>query len=202
MAYSAFAGWSAPNPAADAPRLPYIPRTVAGSPWLLRAATAVDEPAIRALIRAERMNPTRLHYAGFIVACIGPVVVGAAQIRRHRDGSREFGSLVVAQGCRGRGIGTALLRTLLAQGHDRLHVITGRAGAGAYERLGFRRVPGGALPRAVRLNLRIGQLAGIVGRLRGRRPQELWALERPEQPAKAPLAAAWPRAIFALGPAE
>lgn len=149
--------------------------------WTLRRATPDDEPHIRALVRAERLNPTGLDHAAFHVVSFGPMVVGAAQIRRHRDGSNEFASLVVAPAFRGRGIGGALIRTLVAQERQRLHVITTPHGARTYERLGFRRVPGRTAPAAVRRNLRIGQLAGALSRLRGQTPLALWVLERPSR---------------------
>jgi len=152
-----------------------------GTPWTLRRALPDDEPRIRALVRAERMNLNGLRWPAFIVACAGLLVVGAAQIRLHRDGSREFASLVVDPRFRGRGIGKALISTLLAQETCRLHVITSRKGVPAYERHGFHRVPARAAPRIIRRHLRIGQLAGEYGRLRGRKPLGLCVLERPEQ---------------------
>lgn len=174
---------SAPAGGAD-PRLDpgASPLPPGGPAWTLRPATPADEPAIRALVRAERLNPTGLTHPTFIVACVGPLVVGAAQIRRHRDGSRELGSLVVAPTMRGRGIGKALIHTLLEQNPGRLHVITGRKGFAAYQRLGFRLVPGHDAPAAIRRNLWIGQFVGLVMRLRGRRPLGLRALERPAPP--------------------
>lgn len=149
--------------------------------WTLRRAGPDDEPRIRALVRAERLNPTDLRFPTFIVACVDERVVGAAQIRLHRDGSRELGSLVVAPAFRRRGIGTALICSLLAQESRQLHVITGHAGVPTYERHGFRQVPGRSVPRIIRRNLRIGQFVGHCRRLRGVQPLGLCVLERPEQ---------------------
>ena len=162
---------------------PPRPMEAAALGWTLRRARPEDEPRIRALVRAERLNPTDLRFPAFLVACMGGMVVGAAQIRLHRDGSREFGSLVVAPPFRGQGIGSALIRSLLAQESGRLHVITGRAGVPTYERHGFVRVPARRVPRAIWRNLRIGQFMGHWGRLRGREPLGLCVLERPEQSA-------------------
>lgn len=168
--------------AADDTRFAPIPAPipVTGADWTLRRARPDDEPAIRALVRAEALNPTDLRYPAFVVACTGERVVGAAQVRLHRDGSREFGSLVVAPSHRGRGIGTALIGTLLAQENRRLHVITGRANISIYERHGFRCVPGRSVPWQVRRNLRIGQFVGHLRRLGGRVPLGLCVLERAE----------------------
>jgi amino-acid N-acetyltransferase len=160
---------------------------------ILRRATPEDEPQIRTLVRAEKLNPTGLHYPAFHVVSFEGMIVGAAQIRRHRDGSREFGSLVVAPDFRGRGIGRALIHALLSQERERLHVITTPGGAKSYERLGFRRVPGRAAPAAVWRNLRIGQLVGVLSRLRGRRPLRLCVLERPAREWLLPQPAFVPR---------
>ncbi len=41
-------------------------------------------------------------------------MIGASQIRRHKDGSRELGSVVVARPWRGRGVSAEIIGTLLA----------------------------------------------------------------------------------------
>lgn len=151
------------------------------SDWILRRAAPDDEPQIRALVRAETLNPTAIDWPGFQVVCMDRRVIGAAQIRLHRDGSREFGSLVVAPDFRGHGIGQALIRLLVSQERERLHVITTPRAAHAYERMGFLRVPDRTVPFGVRRNLRIGQVAGVLNRLRGRTPLPLCVLERPAQ---------------------
>lgn len=172
-----------------------IENPFAGVPdWVLRRATPEDEAQIRALVRAEKLNPTGINYPTFHVVSFDGTIVGAAQIRRHRDGSREFGSLVVAPDFRGRGIGRALTHALLAQERGRLHVITTPQGAATYQRLGFRRVSGWVAPPAIRRNLWIGRLVGVLNRLRGRKPLGLRVLERPvlarpfAQPAISPAA--------------
>lgn len=168
---------------------------LAGVPdWILRPALPEDEAQIRALVRAEKLNPTGIAFPTFHVVSVAGTIVGAAQIRRHRDGSREFGSLVVAPDFRGCGIGRALIHALLARERGRLHVITSRHGAKTWERLGFRRVSGWAAPPAIRRNLLIGRAFGLLARLRGRRPLGLRVLERPmlagpfAQPATSPAA--------------
>ena len=162
------------------------------SGWLVRRAKRPDEEQIRALVHAERLNPTGLNYPAFHVVSVGPAIIGAAQIRRHPDGSREFASLVVAPAFRGMGIGRVLINTLLSQERERLHVITSRKCAATYERLGFTRVKARNAPASVRRNLRMGQLVGAMGRLLGRQPLELCVLERPPQiyrPSPAPAGA-------------
>lgn len=162
--------------------------------WTLRRATLEDEPQIRALVRAEKLNSKGIDHPAFHVVSMDGLIVGAAQIRRHRDGSNEFGSLVVAPAFRGRGIGRALVRTLVSQERERLHVITTPQDAKTYEALGFHRVPGRMVPFGVRRTLRIGQLIGVLNRLRGCRPLGLCVLERPARMWLLPQPAFVPRA--------
>lgn len=148
-------------------------------PFVLRAARPSDGGEIRALVRSERLNPLDLHHAAFVVAAVGPTVIGAVQIRHHADGSRELGSLVVAPAWRGRGVATALVEARLAGVSERVHLVTRRASAGLYARWGFRPAPRASLPAAIRRNLWMGQLASIWALLRGLRPRGLVALARP-----------------------
>lgn len=187
LAYSALPDHGDPRRRTDRPDAPSFPAGADGSGWTLRRARPDDEPRIRALVRAERLNPTNLRFPTFLVASIGDMVVGAAQIRLHRDGSREFGSLVVAPPFRGRGIGSALIDSLLAGESCRLYVIAGRSWVQTYERHGFRPVPARHAPRLVRRNLRMGQFVGQCNLLRGRTSLGLCVLARPEQSAFGPL---------------
>ena len=99
-----------------------------------RRATEHDQRAIRALVRGERLNPTRINWPNFLVAAMADRVVGAAQIRRHSDGSRELGSLVVAKDLRGHGIVSRLIDTLLADEREPIWMITPESHARIYAR--------------------------------------------------------------------
>jgi amino-acid N-acetyltransferase len=144
----------------------------------LRPATAADQAAIRALVRGERLNPHGLDWPRFLLATIGPVVVGAVQMRLHADGSRELASLVVARDFRGHGLAGRLVECLLASHTGPVHVITARANARHYTRWCFRAVPALRTPASVRRNFCLGQLAGVIALLRGRTPRRLVVLER------------------------
>jgi amino-acid N-acetyltransferase len=158
----------------------------------LRPATPADELEITALVRAERLNPTGLHWSNFTVA-VGEdgFIVGAVQLRRHADGSRELGSFVVVDDARGRGIGGRLIDVLLKHAHDPsnmpVHMITASAHAGHYRRWGFRPIEPQQAPRAVRFNYRMGRLARVLSFLRGEPPRPLVILERSSSAAHEPL---------------
>ena len=115
---------------------------------VLRRATERDHQAIRALVRSERLNPTGINWPNFMVAAAKGRVIGAVQIRKHTDGSRELGSLVVAKEARSQGIASRLIDTLLADDRKPIWLITAAANAGAYSRWGFEQIEVRAAPCA------------------------------------------------------
>ncbi len=143
-----------------------------------RRATEHDRPAIKALMRGERVNPTGINWPNFLVAAKADRIVGAAQIRHHSDGSRELGSLVVAKDVRGYGIASRLIDTLLADEREPIWMITPEAHASVYARWGFEPIEPSAAPVKVRFNWRIGSLARIVSFLRRLPRRRLVILER------------------------
>ena len=145
----------------------------------IRAATPTDEPIIRAMARTERVKPTGLDWPNFVVATEGDAIVGAAQMRKHADGTRELGSLMVRQDKRGRAIAARLIDTLLARETRPVFMITGRDFAAHYERWGFARKQPGEVPASIRRNFRMGCIGGgIVSLLKGRKPRRLAIFER------------------------
>lgn len=143
-----------------------------------RRATEHDQRAIRALVRGERLNPTGTNWPNFMVAAMAGRIVGAAQIRRHSDGSRELGSLVVARDLRGQGIVSRLIDALLADEREPVWMITPASHAGIYARWGFREIEPSAAPVRVRFNWRLGSLARIVSFVRRLPRRRLVILER------------------------
>lgn len=82
----------------------------------IRPATAQDQSAINRLVRAARLNPVNVRWVNFAVAEEAGTIAGVGQVRPHSDGSRELASLAVAPEYRRRGIGSQLVRALMA-GH-------------------------------------------------------------------------------------
>ncbi|MFZ5672831.1 MAG: GNAT family N-acetyltransferase [Pseudomonadota bacterium] len=149
----------------------------------IRRAVAEDEPAIQAMVRRERLNPHHLHFCNFAVAVIGDELIGASQIRHHRDGSRELGSVVVAPAWRGCGISARIIGFLLEDEVNTVHAITRRRHAHHYERWGFTAIPPRQAPGPIRLNFRIGDTIGtVMALLQRRRVNRLLILRRPGQP--------------------
>lgn len=144
----------------------------------IRPAREQDQEAIRALVCGERLNPNGIHWPNFLVAEDHRGVVGAVQMRKHRDGSRELGSLVVAKEARGEGIAARLIDALIGPEAGRVQMVTGRAFASHYERWGFRRIAPRAASPSVRRNYWLGSLAFIISLVKRRRPQRLVILDR------------------------
>lgn len=144
--------------------------SIAHPDYVIRKALANEQEAICTLVRSERLNPHHLHFENFAVAVRGGELIGASQIRRHRDGSRELGSVVVARGWRGHGIAAEIIGTLLKSETGTIYVITRRKHADHYAGWGFEVVPPRTAPRAIRFNYRAGSLIGTVMALLHRRP--------------------------------
>jgi N-acetylglutamate synthase-like GNAT family acetyltransferase len=135
----------------------------------IRPATADDQQKILALARGERVKPFGLHWQNFIVAETDKRLVGAVQIRTHRDGSLELGSLVVETASRGQGIAARLIERLLADRPQRVLMITGRKYADHYVRWGFKPIAPALAPPCIRLNYWLGHFGGRVMSLFQRR---------------------------------
>ena len=144
----------------------------------IRRATEQDQQAIRALVRSERLNPTGLDWANFLVAAIDSRIIGAVQMRKHSDGSRELGSLVVTKAARGRGIASRLIEALLAEDRAPVWMIMSEPYANSYARWGFKRIEPRTAPGKVRRNHLMGSLARIIFFVMRRPLRRLVILER------------------------
>jgi amino-acid N-acetyltransferase len=144
----------------------------------IRRATPGDQPVIRALVHSERLNPTDLKWSNFMVAADKLDVVGAIQMRRHSDGSRELGSLVVAKRLRGKGIAKRMIDALLAGEPGPVWMITVDAFADTFKRWGFYPIDPSSAPVKVRRNYRMGSLARIISFFMLRPMRRLVILER------------------------
>lgn len=145
---------------------------------VVRRACESDAPAIRTAVRRERLNPTDLDWRRFFVAEQAGELIACAQMRVHRDGARELGSLLVRPPWRGRGVAGRLIGALLAHEAGPVYMITGRAHAAHYARWGFRPVSLRAAPMSVRRNSVMGRLASVIALIARRRVNRLAILRR------------------------
>lgn len=136
----------------------------------IRPAVAEDEQAIIRLVHGERLNPLALYWQNFTVADDAGRLVAALQMRRHRDGSRELASLVVAPEQRGRGLASRLIDQVLAATPGDVFIVTGRLHAEHYACWGFHQIETRQAPTYVRRNFRMGHYGGCVMARWQRRP--------------------------------
>lgn len=126
----------------------------------LRQAAAQDEAAIRELIRLGKINPTGLDWRRFWVACTPQgEVIACAQIKPHRDGSRELASVATHPQERGRGAASALIDTLIAREPTPLYLMCRAALQTFYQQWDFVTIPPEAMPPYFR---RVWRLFAIV----------------------------------------
>jgi amino-acid N-acetyltransferase len=136
-------------------------------PLNIRPATAEDQTTIRRFIKDARLNPMSLNWPNFVMAEEDGEVVSVGQVKAHGDGSRELASIVVVPARQGRGIGSAVIRTLLASNPGAvLHLTCRRELEGYYERFGFRRLNRADYPSYFG---RLIPLVNLIGRFAGTR---------------------------------
>jgi N-acetylglutamate synthase-like GNAT family acetyltransferase len=145
---------------------------------IIRRAIELDQLEIRKLVHSERLNPNGLEWPNFIVAAEDNHIVGAVQMRKNADGSRELGSLVVRSEHRGRGIAGRMIDVLLAHHDGSIWMVTASAYAEAFARWGFRRIAPRAAPARIRLHYRLGSLAGVISLFKRRPLRRLVILQR------------------------
>lgn len=129
-------------------------------PFSLRAATARDSGAIRALIRRVRINPQGLDWRHFILAVDSAGnMLGCGQLKPHAHGIVELASIAVEQSHRGQGVGRAIIEHLLEQAPRPLY-LTCRSSLGRfYSQWGFAEVPYSDMPPYYR---RLSHLAALI----------------------------------------
>lgn len=123
--------------------------------YSLRPAIRSDQPQIAALVHEVGINPMNLDWRRFIVAAEDGRVIGCGQVKPHRD-CRELASIAVCPERQAQGVGSAIVRALLAREPGRLYLTCQRRRQGYYERFGFARVGWGELPGSFRPVYAIG----------------------------------------------
>ncbi len=107
----------------------------------VRPAQTEDQKTIERIIHDAGINPMSLDWHRFVIAEDDGAVVGIGQIKPHGDGSRELASIAVIPERQSQGIGSEIIRTLLAQEHSTLYLTCREQLETYYTRFGFRRVP-------------------------------------------------------------
>jgi N-acetylglutamate synthase-like GNAT family acetyltransferase len=120
--------------------------------YTIRSAVAADEATIKAIIRAEHLDPFNVHWQNFLVAVDADAeraatgeratdserIIGIGQIKPFRSG-RELGSLAVAADWRQNGVGGAIINALIAREDGPLLLFCLAFREPYYAKFGFRR---------------------------------------------------------------
>jgi N-acetylglutamate synthase-like GNAT family acetyltransferase len=138
----------------------------------LRPAIAADQPTIKAIIRAAGINPLGLKWERFLLAedaDQNAQIIGTGQIKPHGDGSHELASIAVIPAWQGQGVGSAIVRALMAQHTQRtdapLYLICEGANESYYLRFGFQSIGRAAMPPYFRRIHRVAAILIGVGRI-------------------------------------
>ncbi len=135
----------------------------------IRAATEADSDAIASLIAEAGINPRDLDWHRFLVADDGGEVVACAQIRVHKQGTRELASVAVRESRRGEGIGRRISEATIAREPVRpLFLYAESANVPYWSKFAFVEVDDDELPadlrRAIRATRRLIRAYNVMTR--------------------------------------
>jgi N-acetylglutamate synthase-like GNAT family acetyltransferase len=135
--------------------------------YAIRRAVQADQASITSIVRAAGINPLDLRWPRFLVAKEDGRIIGVVQVKPHRDGSRELASLAVVPEYRGQGVGSALVRELLATEGESVYLTCADRLEGYYMRFGFRRLEPTEMPPYFRRLSRLTRFLSAVLRVFG-----------------------------------
>lgn len=117
--------------------------------WAIGPAARADLPALRGLLHQVHFDTRGLRAECFLIARVGDgPILGCAQIKSVSR-QRVLGSVVVVPDYRRQGIGTALIRGLLAPETEPIVLMCLRGLAPYYAAFGFQPVPSRRAPFGV-----------------------------------------------------
>jgi N-acetylglutamate synthase-like GNAT family acetyltransferase len=129
----------------------------------LRAATADDQPAIRRIIRAARLNPLGLHWRRFVVAQLRDWVIGIGQVKILGDGTPELASLAVLPAYQNSCIGSAIVWALIDRTPGPIYLRCAGYNESYYVRFGFRTLAVSEMPPSLRRAYQVtNAVAGLL----------------------------------------
>jgi N-acetylglutamate synthase-like GNAT family acetyltransferase len=132
----------------------------------IRDATEADQPTISRLVREANINRMSLKWPNFVLAEEEGAIVGVGQVKTHGDGSKELASIAVVPARQSKGIGSAIIKTLLARERGVLYLTCRSQLEHYYERFGFRTLRAAEYPPYFRRMIPIVNTVARVFRMR------------------------------------
>jgi amino-acid N-acetyltransferase len=133
--------------------------------FVVRNARTSDMPIVRGMVRREGLDPTQLRQENFIVAetvhDLQRRIIGCAQLRQF-PGAQELGSLIVEPHWRGQGVGSTLVRALLAGATGDVYLECAAGLASYYRPFGFRPISWRRLPTALKVKFGLGRVMSLL----------------------------------------
>ena len=139
--------------------------------FYLIPALEADFPAIKALIHETGINPMGLDWRRFKVAKTveGDHFIGCGQLKPHGDGSVELASIAVTEAWRKKGVASAVIQMLMAEGPRPLYLTCLSHNGPFYEKFGFRIVSGDELTKYFQRLRKMADLMSALGVMRGKK---------------------------------
>ena len=145
----------------------------------IRDAERSEGRTIKRMVRRNRLNPQKLHWYRFSVACNADGrIIGIGQLKHHRGGIVELASIAVERGYRKRGIASLIIRYLIRRESGDLWLTCRSTMVDFYIRYGFHEIRAREdFPREYRA---IGRISSVL-RMFGRDHVSLMVLNKSEQ---------------------
>lgn len=126
----------------------------------VQPATAAHAAPIYQLIVESDLFQHNLEWPNFVVALTPQgEFIGCGQIKVHADGTHELASIAVQPQWQGRGVGRALIETLLADCTSELYLMSISALKPLYQKFGFEEIGLERMPKYFR---RITRMPAMV----------------------------------------
>lgn len=110
-------------------------------PYIVESATALDEAAIKTLIRQVKINPFGLKWHQFVVIKgEDGRLLACGQLKQHKSGAVELASIAVVTTHRGKGLARLIIEELIQKRPFDLWLMCREGLVPFYARFGFKRI--------------------------------------------------------------
>ena len=129
---------------------------------IVRPAGEADRSTIQSVLRSAGLSWRRVQWPGFLVAEDQGQLIGVGQVRPLRGGGRQLARVAVVRERRGEGIGSKVIRALIARESGPLYGICLLEMSSFYEQLGFTIATLHELPAALAMSYVVSRVAAPI----------------------------------------